>query len=59
VISALPSHGAGTGEAFARLSAAMTAMTTRYDEKEAAAIADFIHRTIEILREQTRLLNDQ
>ena len=58
VISALPTQSAGTGAAFARLSAEMTAMTARYDEKEAAAIADFLHRTIEILREQTRLLSD-
>jgi DNA-binding MarR family transcriptional regulator len=58
VISALPSQGAGTGEAFARLSAEMTVMASRYDEKEAAAIADFLQRTIEILREQTRLLSD-
>lgn len=64
VISAAPTPppgagtGAGVGDAFARLSAAMSAMTSRYDEKEAAAIADFVHRTIEILREQTRLLSD-
>jgi hypothetical protein len=60
VISAAPTPapGTGTGDAFARLGAAMTAMTARYDEKEAAAIADFVHRTIEILREQTRLLSD-
>jgi hypothetical protein len=53
-----PGTGTGVGDAFARLSAAMSAMTSRYDEKEAAAIADFVHRTIEILREQTRLLDD-
>ncbi|GAA0942384.1 MarR family winged helix-turn-helix transcriptional regulator [Virgisporangium aurantiacum] len=60
VISAAPTPATGTGigAAFARLSAAMSAMTSRYDEKEAAAIADFVQRTIEILREQTRLLND-
>ena len=62
VISAAPTPapgtGAGIGDAFARLGAAMSAMTSRYDEKEAAAIADFVHRTIEILREQTRLLSD-
>jgi DNA-binding MarR family transcriptional regulator len=56
LISAVPNPRAGTGEAMARLSAEMTAMASRYDEKEAAAIVDYLRRTIEILREQTRLL---
>jgi DNA-binding MarR family transcriptional regulator len=41
---------------FAALSAEMAAMTSRYDEKEAAAILDYLQRTIAILREQTRRL---
>jgi DNA-binding MarR family transcriptional regulator len=58
VITAVPSANAGVGEAFARLSAAMNTLVTRYDAKESAAILDYLRRTIEILREQTRLLND-
>jgi hypothetical protein len=34
----------------------MNALTTRYDEKEMLAIADYLTRTIDILREQTRRL---
>jgi DNA-binding MarR family transcriptional regulator len=59
VITAVPSPGAGVGEAFARLNAEMTALVSRYDAKESAAILDYLHATIAILREQTRLLSDQ
>lgn len=59
VITAVPSPGAGVGEAFARLSAEMTALAGRYDAKESAAILDYLHHTIAILREQTRLLSGQ
>lgn len=57
VITATPSPAPGVGEAFARLSAEMNALVSRYDAKESAAILDYLHTTIAILREQTRLLN--
>ena len=58
LISALADPPAAVGEAFARLTQEMTAMVARYDEKETAAIVDYLRRTIEILREQTRLLSE-
>jgi DNA-binding MarR family transcriptional regulator len=58
VITAVPSPGAGVGEAFARLSAEMATLVSRYDAKESAAILDYLQQTIAILREQTRLLSD-
>jgi DNA-binding MarR family transcriptional regulator len=43
-------------DVFGDLATAMNALATRYDEKEMRAIADYLTRTIEILREQTRKL---
>ena len=59
VITAVSSPDAGVGEAFARLNADMMALVTRYDARESAAILDYLHQTIAILREQTRLLSVQ
>lgn len=41
---------------FGDLAKAMNELTTRYDEKELEAIADYLTRTIAVLREQTRNL---
>jgi len=46
------------GPVFAGLSAAMNELITRYDERETAAIVDYLQGTIEILRTQTRRLTD-
>lgn len=45
------------GDVFAGLSTEMTAMVARYTPAEQAVIADYVTRTIEILREQTRKLS--
>lgn len=42
---------------FADLAAAMNKLTERYDQTELEVIADYLTRTIEILREQTRRLS--
>jgi DNA-binding MarR family transcriptional regulator len=41
-------------DVFGELSAAMTTLIKRYDERETAAIVDYLQATIEILHEQTR-----
>jgi DNA-binding MarR family transcriptional regulator len=41
---------------FGDLSKAMNELTSRYDEKELEAIADYLTRTIAVLRDQTRKL---
>ncbi len=46
-------------DVFGDLAAAMAAMTARYDDRELTTIADFVTRTVEILREQTRRLTVQ
>lgn len=43
-------------EVFGDLAAAMNALTDRYDATEQQVIADYLTRTIEVLREQTRRL---
>ncbi|WP_106402865.1 MarR family winged helix-turn-helix transcriptional regulator [Actinocorallia populi] len=43
--------------AFADLSSRMAAVTAAYDERELAAIADFIQNTTTVLRDQTRRLS--
>jgi len=49
--------GAGAfAEVFGSLATEMTAMTSRYTRREQEVIADYVTRTIEILREQTRRL---
>jgi DNA-binding MarR family transcriptional regulator len=42
------------GDVFAGLSTAMNAMVARYSVEEQRVIADYVTRTIDILREQTR-----
>lgn len=44
------------GDVFAGLSTAMTAMVARYSPEEQRVIADYVTRTIDILREETREL---
>jgi DNA-binding MarR family transcriptional regulator len=56
LISALTNARSDLGEIFAQLGAAMSDLIARYDEKEAAAIVDYLQGTIEILRDQTRRL---
>jgi DNA-binding MarR family transcriptional regulator len=56
VISAVTAPKSDLGEVFASLTADMTELAKRYDEQEAAAIIDYLHRTIEILRAHTRRL---
>jgi DNA-binding MarR family transcriptional regulator len=48
---------AGRPDVFGDLAAAMNEMAARYDEKELALIADYLTRTIDVLREQTRKLS--
>jgi DNA-binding MarR family transcriptional regulator len=47
---------AGRPDVFGGLAAAMNEMARRYDEAELAVIADYLTRTVDILREQTRKL---
>ncbi|RJL24819.1 MarR family winged helix-turn-helix transcriptional regulator [Bailinhaonella thermotolerans] len=52
-------HPAGTpalGDVFAALTREMTAMMSKYDERETAAILDYIRNTIAVLRAQTAAL---
>jgi hypothetical protein len=44
---------------FAGMAADMTRLVARYDERETAAIVDYLRRTIEILRTHTRRLTDE
>lgn len=44
-------------EVFAELAAAMTEVVARYSEAEQQVIADYVARTIEVLRQQTRKLS--
>ncbi|SEC60538.1 MarR family protein [Amycolatopsis tolypomycina] len=53
VITAVPG---AFGKVFAGLDAAMTELNGRYTPAEQAVIADWVARTIDVLREQTRLL---
>jgi DNA-binding HxlR family transcriptional regulator len=53
VISALPG---AFGPAFAGLSAAMEELAGRYSPQEQRVIADWVVRTVDVLKEQTRLL---
>lgn len=53
VISALPG---AFGPVFAGLSAAMEELGTRYSRQEQRVIADWVIRTVDVLKEQTRLL---
>jgi DNA-binding MarR family transcriptional regulator len=48
---------AGQPDVFGDLAAAMNEMAARYDEKELALIADYLTRTIDVLRERTRKLS--
>jgi DNA-binding MarR family transcriptional regulator len=55
----VPAAGAGPDLSglFTDLTAAMGALVGDYDEHQAWAIRDYLHRTIEVLREQTRKLS--
>ncbi len=44
------------GDAFAELDKAMGELTDHYSPAEQAVIADWVARTVEVLREQTRIL---
>ena len=54
VITAVPG---AFGDAFAGLAKAMAELGARYSPEERAVIADWVARTIEVLREQTRIVN--
>ncbi|OLF06040.1 MarR family transcriptional regulator [Actinophytocola xinjiangensis] len=45
-------------DVFTDLAAAMATVTARYDQTQLATIADYVTRTVEVLREQTRRLRD-
>lgn len=47
---------AGRPDVFGGLAAAMNELTARYDEAELEVIADYLTRTVDILREETRKL---
>ncbi|MFD0205259.1 MULTISPECIES: MarR family winged helix-turn-helix transcriptional regulator [Saccharothrix] len=55
VISAVPG---AFGQVFAGLSAAMGELTARYSPREQQVIADWVVRTVDVLKEQTRLLSE-
>ncbi|MFJ6677295.1 MarR family transcriptional regulator [Actinosynnema sp. NPDC091369] len=55
VISAIPG---AFGRVFAGLSAAMDELSARYTPEEQRVIADWVVRTIAVLKEQTRLLTE-
>lgn len=57
IVSAVPNSRKDIEKVFAELSAAMGEMMSRYDAREQALIEDYVTRTIEILREQTRRLS--
>ncbi|HEX2133588.1 MAG TPA: MarR family transcriptional regulator [Actinophytocola sp.] len=54
VLIAVAERGGAPAELFTRLSTEMTAMIARYTPHEQQVIADYVTRTIEILRDQTR-----
>ncbi|WP_090097056.1 MarR family winged helix-turn-helix transcriptional regulator [Lentzea jiangxiensis] len=54
VITAVPG---AFGDAFGGLGKAMAELAERYSPAEQAVIADWVANTIEVLREQTRILN--
>jgi DNA-binding MarR family transcriptional regulator len=49
---------AGRPDVFGDLATAMTTMTKRYDDAELRLIADYLTRTVDILRDQTRTLSE-
>ncbi|NUT51813.1 MAG: MarR family transcriptional regulator [Saccharothrix sp.] len=55
VISAVPG---AFGRVFAGLSAAMDELSARYTPQEQRVIADWVVRTVAVLKEQTRLLGE-
>lgn len=57
IVSAVPNSRKDIEKVFAELSAAMGEMMSRYDARQQALIEDYVTRTIEILREQTRRLS--
>ena len=58
VVISVSQKGRGAfGEVFAGLSTAMNAMVSRFTAEEQELIADYVTRTIDILREQTRELS--
>lgn len=59
LISAVLDERNDMTEAFAELSRDMQSLVDRYDEREIAAIVDYLTRTIEVLRRQTRRLSGQ
>ncbi|ONI83671.1 MarR family transcriptional regulator [Saccharothrix sp. ALI-22-I] len=54
VISTIPG---AFGQVFAGLSAAMDEVVARYSPQEQQVIADWVVRTVDVLKEQTRLLS--
>ncbi|MBB5805856.1 DNA-binding MarR family transcriptional regulator [Saccharothrix ecbatanensis] len=54
VISAIPG---AFGQVFAGLSAAMDDVVARYSPQEQQVIADWVTRTVDVVKEQTRLLS--
>jgi DNA-binding MarR family transcriptional regulator len=50
---------AGQPDVFGDLAAAMNEMTARYTEAELHLVADYLSRTIDIMREQTRRLSER
>ncbi|TDV34888.1 DNA-binding MarR family transcriptional regulator [Actinophytocola oryzae] len=48
----------GQPDVFSDLAAAMNEMAARYSEAELLLIADYLSRTVEVLREQTRRLSE-
>ncbi|MEU4444155.1 MarR family transcriptional regulator [Actinosynnema sp. NPDC050801] len=55
VISAIPG---AFGQVFAGLGAAMAEVGARYSPQEQQLIADWVVRTVDVLKEQTRLLSE-
>ena len=59
LISALPMDSrADLAPMFAELTERMTAVFQAYDERQRAAVIDYLHKTIEILRDQTRRISE-
>jgi DNA-binding MarR family transcriptional regulator len=56
LIEVIPDQSTGFGDAFAELGAEMSRVMAKYDERERAAIADWIVNTIAVLRAQTKRL---
>jgi DNA-binding MarR family transcriptional regulator len=57
LISAALDRRTDLGATFAELSRAMNELVAKYDEREAAAIVDYLTNTIQVLRVQTRRLS--